>query len=563
MGTLRSSKELLQKFKDNAVVSIKDLLLLLSDVDTVNKDVEVLKETTLIGESDANIKTKYERNADTNAYTDAEKTKVTNVPSDTNAALSGKETANSNIQTHIASTTNPHGVTKTQVGLGNVDNTSDTTKNAAIATLQNKTLDKTNIADLEDNKFTLSNTVDSTRKVAFNIDSDFPIGTSQYDMPRPLAGSNRLVIRENVPDFGNLEATSISNFTATWGSRHAINATAGDIVMLLPVVSSANQNAFINLTRIDNSLNKVTVIAPLNQSFFDSYIVPFEVFTMMPGSTVNIRSIGTFPVITNINGVATVSRLWMPNDASTAPVIWYNFSNLGSLTLNGLTVSAINNLGTLGATHNLTQISDIAQPTINSTTSPQYATWDGGDSLITGSVDSVQNGTIGTMAGMYTQLGTVATSFYGQAPATGGQLNFHPKWSDGVTYLDMPITSARISGNLGTAFAGDANPYTAVGIRNGANQNLYGRGNPTASLSSATMSGTSTGNAIFRLGDSAAGINKHVGRIYELIYYRIALTNDERDRIAAYMLWKIGQQALINASNPYLNVPPTVLLTTY
>lgn len=36
--------------------------------------------------------------------------------------------------------TNPHNVTKSQVGLGNVDNTSDATKNAAAATLTNKTL---------------------------------------------------------------------------------------------------------------------------------------------------------------------------------------------------------------------------------------------------------------------------------------------------------------------------------------------------------------------------------------------------------------------------------------
>lgn len=38
------------------------------------------------------------------------------------------EAANANIQAHIASTSNPHTVTKAQVGLGNVDNTSDANK---------------------------------------------------------------------------------------------------------------------------------------------------------------------------------------------------------------------------------------------------------------------------------------------------------------------------------------------------------------------------------------------------------------------------------------------------
>ncbi len=44
------------------------------------------------------------------------------------------EPANANIQTHIASTSNPHAVTKSQVGLGNVDNTSDVNKPVSTAT---------------------------------------------------------------------------------------------------------------------------------------------------------------------------------------------------------------------------------------------------------------------------------------------------------------------------------------------------------------------------------------------------------------------------------------------
>lgn len=43
------------------------------------------------------------------------------------------EPANANIQTHITDTNNPHSVTKTQVGLSNVDNTADSTKNVLSA----------------------------------------------------------------------------------------------------------------------------------------------------------------------------------------------------------------------------------------------------------------------------------------------------------------------------------------------------------------------------------------------------------------------------------------------
>lgn len=44
----------------------------------------------------------------------------------TQSALDGKEPANANIQAHISSTSNPHGVTKTQVGLSNVQNVDQT-----------------------------------------------------------------------------------------------------------------------------------------------------------------------------------------------------------------------------------------------------------------------------------------------------------------------------------------------------------------------------------------------------------------------------------------------------
>lgn len=49
------------------------------------------------------------------------------------------EPKNSNIQSHISSTSNPHSVTQSQVGLGNVDNTSDANK--PVSTAQQTALD--------------------------------------------------------------------------------------------------------------------------------------------------------------------------------------------------------------------------------------------------------------------------------------------------------------------------------------------------------------------------------------------------------------------------------------
>jgi hypothetical protein len=77
------------------------------------------------------------------------------------------EPANSNIQSHIDSTSNPHGVTKTQVGLGNVDNTSDLIKPISTATqsaLDNK-VDKVTGKGLSQND--LTNTLKSNYDTAY------------------------------------------------------------------------------------------------------------------------------------------------------------------------------------------------------------------------------------------------------------------------------------------------------------------------------------------------------------------------------------------------------------
>ena len=132
----------------------------------------------------AEIKTAYELEADTNEFSDAEQTKLAGIatgadvaPVDSVFSRTGAVVAATNdytwaqvnkgtsdiadittkshtsltdvgsnthaqVDTHIASTANPHSVTATQVSLGNVDNTSNATERAAAATLTNKTIDE-------------------------------------------------------------------------------------------------------------------------------------------------------------------------------------------------------------------------------------------------------------------------------------------------------------------------------------------------------------------------------------------------------------------------------------
>jgi len=98
---------------------------------------------------------------------------ATKVGTDASADTSSLDykTANviSGLATHIADVANPHAVTKTQVGLGNVDNTSDATKNSATATLTNKTISASDntITDLS-----AANVTNRTRSQVFQLRAD-------------------------------------------------------------------------------------------------------------------------------------------------------------------------------------------------------------------------------------------------------------------------------------------------------------------------------------------------------------------------------------------------------
>lgn len=76
-------------------------------------------------------------------------------------------------QINLNDGTNPHGTTKSDVGLGNVDNTSDSTKNSATATLINKTINLTNNT-LNDNSISLGDLVKSNGSKFVR----FPVGSS-------------------------------------------------------------------------------------------------------------------------------------------------------------------------------------------------------------------------------------------------------------------------------------------------------------------------------------------------------------------------------------------------
>ena len=95
----------------------------------------------------------------------------TNLVSAINEVDSHADTNATNLSNHIANKNNPHEVTKTQVGLGNVDNTSDLDKPISTAT-QNALNLKVNTADLGNAELDIQKNGTSVGKFTANASTD-------------------------------------------------------------------------------------------------------------------------------------------------------------------------------------------------------------------------------------------------------------------------------------------------------------------------------------------------------------------------------------------------------
>ena len=107
-------------------------------------------------------------NDETARATNAENANTSRITSETNRATSAENANNKLITDHKADTSNPHGVTKSQVGLGNVDNTSDANKpvSTAVQNALNNKVTKNNTADANG----LMNSLDSETSTPTDAD---------------------------------------------------------------------------------------------------------------------------------------------------------------------------------------------------------------------------------------------------------------------------------------------------------------------------------------------------------------------------------------------------------
>lgn len=161
------------------------------------------------------------------------------------------------IDDHIASTSNPHGVTKAQVGLGSVDNTADSAK--PVSTAQQTALNlKANLASP-----TFTGTVGGITKVMVGLanvdntsDANKPVSTAQ-------AAANT-TDRARANHTGSQAASSISDFATAADAR--ISAAAGvSLATLVAGKVPTAQLPGLALTGVQTAANQAAQLALTTQ----------------------------------------------------------------------------------------------------------------------------------------------------------------------------------------------------------------------------------------------------------------------------------------------------------
>lgn len=156
------------------------------------------------------------------------------------------------IGNHIANTSNPHNVTATQVGLGNVDNTSDADKPISTATQDALDL-KANIADLGTAAYTDS-TDYATAAQGAKADTAVQPGdlatvatTGSYNdlLNKPTIGDGVLTIQKN--------GTTVDTFTANAASNVTMNITVPTTPADIGAQSEITASNKLNADLVDDS----------------------------------------------------------------------------------------------------------------------------------------------------------------------------------------------------------------------------------------------------------------------------------------------------------------------
>ena len=175
----------------------------------------------------------------------------TSNPHGTTAGQVGAEPANANIQSHISSTSNPHNVTKTQVGLSNVTNESKATmftSPAFTGTVSGVTKTHVGLGNV-DNTSDANKPVSTATQTALNLKANIasPTFTGTVTAPSFLATSDRR-LKENITDYNyhnSILDLTVKEFDYKETNIHTIGFIAQELQEKFPELVVADKDGYL------------------------------------------------------------------------------------------------------------------------------------------------------------------------------------------------------------------------------------------------------------------------------------------------------------------------------
>lgn len=254
------------------------------------------------------------------------------------------------LTTHTGDTANPHSVTKAQVGLGNADNTSDATKNAAAVTLTNKTISGA------DNTLTvrLANDVTGTLPVA-NGGTGQTSQTAAFDALAPTTTKGDIIVSngtDNIRLGVGADGTVLSASSAAASGLAWANPLTNPMTGVADIIVGGSAGAATRLpTSLLGDVAAEAATATATMTIATPCVVTLNSHGLVTGDKVYFTTTGALPT-----GLS----------ASTAYFVIYvgaNTFNLATSYANAVADTKIATTGSQSGTHSIFYKGLIVAPT--------------------------------------------------------------------------------------------------------------------------------------------------------------------------------------------------------
>lgn len=448
--------------------------------------------------------------------------------------------------THRANTSNPHSVTKTQVGLGNVDNIADTSK--PVSTVQQTALDTK---------------VDKVTGKALSTNDYTTAEQSKLSGIAASATANATdaQLRDRTTHTGAQAINTVTNLQTSLDAKQDASTAATSAQLAAHTGNVSNPHtvtkAQVGLGSVDNTQDNAKPVSTAQQLALN-----FKENALNKGTANGYAGLDATGKVPSAQLPAAVAGV-----ASSTPIHNYdpNIDVVAGRTLH-LRADEIPIAGSLaswtdvsGAANNATQATQANQPVValNAINGLSEATFNGSQYLISPA------SAVGTTYTIFSVLKTAATAFL---MGTGGR-----------------IVASSANGGFGLAVGGAAQDYAlrfyrpGVAWFSGSTTTLPANVYSVVSATLDSVAGQATYYINGNVGETVTGISapsgagtfdigteinslsfSRVSPLAEVIVFNSVLSTANRQKIEGYLAWKYGLVSGLSTGHPYKTNRPAV-----